>query len=75
MLRTSTKTIMNRIQYIQRLSYILELVRKGSLYSPYDLADKFECSEKTIRALINDLRYDGYNITYSRRLGKYILNQ
>jgi len=59
--------------YSKRLKYLLELIEKGCLHSPYQMASKFDCSEKTVRRMINDLRSDGYNIKYSKKTLKYIL--
>ncbi len=59
--------------YSQRLKYLLELVKKGRLSSPYDLTKKFECTEKTVRKMINDLRKEGYRIKYCRKRFKYFV--
>lgn len=64
---------MDYFSYWSRLEYVLELIKKGALSSPYDLTDKFECSERTVRKMINDLRRKGYNIKYSRRVSRYII--
>ncbi len=61
---------MDYFTYGKRLDYLLELIRKGALSSPKDLEDKFECTERTIRKMINDLRRDGYTIKYSRSSAK-----
>jgi biotin operon repressor len=53
--------------YAQRLDYLKELIEKGQLSSPKDLSEKFECSERTIRKMINDLRESGIEIKYSRK--------
>ena len=59
--------------YAKRLEYLLELIKLGRLQSPYQLVDKFECSERTIRKMINDLRADGYPIKFSRRILRYVI--
>jgi biotin operon repressor len=59
--------------YAQRLDYLKELVEKGQLSSPKDLSEKFECSERTIRKMINDLRESGIEIKYSRKKFKYFI--
>ena len=64
---------MNYILYNKRLEYLLELIDKGKLQSPNDVAVKFECSERTVRKMINDLRFTGHNIKYSRRNMRYVL--
>ncbi|MFW6247443.1 MAG: HTH domain-containing protein, partial [bacterium] len=65
--------IMDYLTYTKRLEYILELIQKNRLESPEKLAIKFECSEKTIRNMINVLRSQGLDIQYSKSLKKYIL--
>ncbi len=52
--------------YSHRLEYLKELIQKGQLSSPNDLTRDFECSEKTIRKMINELRNNGIKIKYSR---------
>ncbi|HAA14659.1 MAG TPA: hypothetical protein DCE41_24420 [Cytophagales bacterium] len=65
---------MDRITYIKRLDYLLELIQKGAVCSPHDLVETFQCSEKTIRKMINDLRDLGHSIEYSRVDKKYKLS-
>ncbi len=64
---------MTRTTYYKRIPYILQLIKKGQLTSPSDLAIQFECTEKTIRNMINDLRDLGHQIKYCRKNRKYIV--
>lgn len=64
---------MDYFTYWKRLEYLLELIEKGRLSSPGDLVEKFECSERTIRKMINDLRRKGYTIKYSKHSSKYFI--
>ena len=64
---------MDAINYYQRLTYLLELIRAGSLGSPKQAAEKFNCTEKTIRNMISKLRETGNNIEYCRASGRYVL--
>ncbi len=66
---------MNYIDYTIRLKYVLELIEKGGLSSPKEVAERFECSEKTIRNMINVLREQGHNIKYSRISKKYYVEK
>ncbi len=59
--------------YSQRLDYLLEIIQKGQLSSPYDLTNKFECTERTARKMISDLRRKGHQIKYSRKELRYAL--
>ena len=66
---------MNYLSYSKRIKYILELIEKGNLNSPIELAEKFDCSEKTIRNMINTLRESGKQISYCKLSKKYILKK
>ena len=61
--------------YQKRLALVLECVRAGNLTSPVELAKQFQCTEKTIRNMINALRNDGHRIRYSRSLQKYLIDE
>ncbi|WP_414693439.1 HTH domain-containing protein [Ohtaekwangia sp.] len=67
------KVYMDFFTYSQRLDYLLEIIQKGQLSSPNDLVSKFECTERTIRKMIGDLRRKGYLIKYSRKELRYTL--
>jgi biotin operon repressor len=64
---------MNYLTYSQRLTYMLELIEKGALNSPVDLSEKFNCSEKTVRNMINTLRLMGHDINYSKKWKIYFI--
>ncbi len=66
---------MDYTTYRQRLDYALELIEQGKLSSPKDLADKYGCTEKTVRNMLNNLRDEGYQIYYCRKNFKYILRE
>lgn len=65
---------MDFLTYSTRLDHVLELIKRGSLTSPHDLTEKFDCSERTIRKMIDHLKTKGYNIRYSRRQKKYYVD-
>lgn len=65
---------MDYLTYKKRLDYLLELISKGGVRSPKCIARRFDCTEKTIRNMINCLRDSGYNIKYCRSQGKYIID-
>lgn len=64
---------MDYLTYFNRINYILELITKGQLHSPKDLSEKFDCSEKTVRNMINILRRQGHDIDYCKKMQKYLL--
>jgi predicted DNA-binding transcriptional regulator YafY len=65
---------MDFITYNDRLVYLLEKIEKGGLSSPQEMADNFQCSERTIRRMISRLREKGFEIEYSKSQKKYYLN-
>ena len=58
---------MNYFIKSKRLDHLIDLIKKGQGHTPKQLASKFECSEKTVRRMINCLRDWGYEIKYSRK--------
>ncbi|MAX81688.1 MAG: hypothetical protein CL843_16120 [Crocinitomicaceae bacterium] len=66
---------MDYISYVKRLSYLKELIEKGKVKSPNQVADKFNCSEKTIRNMINRLRDEGFDIRYSKAMSRYYIHE
>jgi biotin operon repressor len=63
---------MKFIAYQERINYLLELIDRACIISPYQIAQKFMCSEKTARNMINTLREQGYEIEYCRKTKKYL---
>ncbi|HAL64648.1 MAG TPA: hypothetical protein DCP10_03640 [Bacteroidales bacterium] len=64
---------MDYLTYTEKLNYLLEMIEKGRLTSLQQAAEKFDCSERTIRRMINMLREQGYQIKYSRVNKKYFI--
>jgi len=62
---------MNFIERKKRLDYLLEMIEKGQCISTNQLADKFDCSTRTIERMINELRNEGLNIKYCSTSKKY----
>lgn len=67
------KITMNYLTYTERLNYLLEMIEKGQLLSLKQASDKFDCSERTIRRMINGLREQGHQIKYSRKNMIYLI--
>lgn len=65
------RQIMNYRSYSERLDYLLELIEKGVVCSPNQIAEKFNCCDKTARNMINSLRDEGHQISYCRFSKKY----
>lgn len=61
---------MNYISYSERLDYLFELIKKGNVSSPKQIAQKFHCCDKTARNMINALREKDCNVEYCRATAK-----
>lgn len=66
-------TDMDYLIYTERLNYLLHQIERGRVSSPLEMAEKYDCSERTIRRMINQLRDSGHEIHYCRRRLKYYL--
>lgn len=64
---------MDYLTYAEKLNYLLEMIEKGQLFSLKQASEKFECSKRTIRRMINTLRKQGYPIKYNRVNKKYFI--
>lgn len=53
---------MKFLDYSERLDYLLEMIEKERISSPKQIAQKFNCCDKTVRNMINQLREKGYKI-------------
>ena len=65
---------MDYYNYSRKLDYLKNLIERGKLNSPSQVSDKFECSERTIRRMIEHLKKTGCKIEYCRKTGRYKLN-
>ena len=61
--------------YEKRLEYILELISKNRFRSLEATAQRFSCSTRTIKRMINHLRDSGHDIQYDRLLKKYFIKE
>ncbi len=64
---------MNFLDYSEHLDYLLEMIEKGRISSPKQIAQKFNCCDKTARNMINVLRDKGYEIKYDKFSEKYFI--
>ena len=60
-------------EYASRVEYLKHLIEKGQVNSPIQIAKKWDCSEKTVRRMINCLRSEGLDIIYDKTLRRYII--
>lgn len=64
---------MDYLIYTERLQYLLHQIERGRVSSPGEVAEKYECSERTVRRMINHLRASGHHIRYCRRRLRYYI--
>lgn len=62
---------MDYISYQKRLEYLLELIQKNRFLSIEATAKRFDCSTRTVKRMINNLREQGHDIQYDRQQKKY----
>ncbi len=61
--------------YEKRLDYIVELITKNRFRSIEDAANRFSCSTRTIKRMLNHLRDRGHDIQYDRLQKKYFIKE
>ena len=64
---------MTYLEKKEKENYLLYLIEKERLYSLKKVADDYECSVRTIKRMISNLRNQGKTITYCRKSNKYLL--
>lgn len=63
---------MNYIDYHSKITYLKESIQKGRICSLAEVAIKFECSERTVKRMLSNLREQGFNVQYCRKLNKFL---
>lgn len=61
--------------YQNRLAYLLELAERQRLRSVNEIAQRFDCSGRTVKRMLNHLREQGHDIQYDRLQKKFILKK
>lgn len=59
----------------KNIDYLIYLLEQNRLCSLDCIAVKLNCSEKTIRRMLNELREDGHIIKYDRLNKKYFFEK
>ena len=65
---------MRFIERKKKLEYLLYLISKGRMLSIRQIAEKYGCSNRTVKRMISDLKEEGYKISYSKSLKKFIID-
>ncbi len=66
---------MNYLTYTEKLNYLLEMIEKERLTSLQQAAEKFDCSQRTIKRLLKTLRMQGNNIEYCKSAKKFLVKK
>lgn len=59
----------------EKEKHLLYLIEQERLLSIEKVATDYNCSIRTIKRMLNDLRTDGNDIYYCRKCNKYLLNK
>lgn len=66
---------MDFITYEKRLEYLMGLIEKKRLRSIVEVAQRFGCSTRTVKRMLNHLRDRGHDIQYDRLQKKYFIKE
>ena len=58
----------------KKLDYLLEMIEKGQCISTKQIAEKFNCSNRTVERMIAELKEEGIPIQYCKGSNKYKIN-
>jgi len=64
---------MRFIERKKKLEYLLYFIEKGRMLSVNQIAKKYNCSDRTVKRMISELKEEGYKVKYSQSLGKFII--
>lgn len=57
---------MKYLERKQKIEYLLEMIEKNRCISLKQIAEKYECSERTVGRMIAVLREEGHEIIYCK---------
>lgn len=64
---------MDYLTYTEKLNYLIEMIQNERLISSKQASEKFNCSERTIRRMLQALREQGSQIKYCQKIKKYFI--
>jgi biotin operon repressor len=64
---------MKYLERKERNEYLLEMIEKKRCFSLKQITDKFDCSERTVKRMISELRDEGHNVKYCKSLKRFLL--
>ncbi|WP_147677883.1 hypothetical protein [Algibacter pacificus] len=59
----------------EKEKHLLYLIEQKRLYDLEKVAEDYDCSIRTIKRMLENLRNEGKTITYCRKSNKYILKK
>jgi predicted DNA-binding transcriptional regulator YafY len=59
----------------QKENHLLYLIKNERLYSLEKVASDYQCSVRTLKRMLNNLREEGYDIAYCRKKNNYFIKK
>lgn len=59
----------------EKEKHLLYLIEHNRLHCLKKMASDYDCSKRTIKRMLANLREEGYNIVYSRVSNKYVIKK
>ncbi|WP_165733829.1 MULTISPECIES: HTH domain-containing protein [Polaribacter] len=59
----------------EKEKHLLYLIEQERLFNLKKIANDYECSSRTIKRMLLNLREEGFNIVYCRKCNKYLLKE
>ena len=59
----------------EKEKYLLYLIEQQRLLNLRNIADEYNCSVRTIKRMLTNLRNEGYNICYCKARKRYYINK
>ena len=63
---------MRYIERKQKMEYLLEMIEKGRCLSIAQVSSKFNCSTRTVKRMISELKEEGHDIRYCCTSRKFL---
>ena len=66
---------MTYLEKKEKEKHLLYLIKHERLISIEKTANDYECSKRTIKRMLSNLREEGFKIIYCRKCNKYLLEE
>ena len=64
---------MKYLERKQRNEYLLEMIEKKRCFSLKQITEIYDCSERTVKRMLSELRDEGHNVKYCKSLKRFVL--